>query len=138
MRNLQSYAADHHFLLEQVSRAAGFEDPVTVDLDEFYEPLLRRSRKVALIPIEGVLVRDWDPDNRRIYPGIQLGARLYDVEGVRFVRVRFSCDNQQNGWAFDFVAVERKNYWRFYKTALKARRDSEPPSQPPVMKKELM
>jgi cell division protease FtsH len=138
MRNLQSYAADHRLLLEQVSQAAGFEDPVVVDLDEFYEPLLRRSRKAEFIPIEGVLVRDWDPDNRRIYPGIQIGARLYDVEGIRFVRVRFSYDTHQNGWAFDFVAVERKNYWRFYKTALTARRDSEPPSQPPVMKKDHM
>src|SRR5271163_3157244 len=104
MHNLQSFAADHRLLLDQVGRAAGLEDPVVVDLDEFYEPLLRHAKKVALLPIEGVLIRDWDPDNRRIYPGVQLGARVYELQGVRFARVRFAHDNHQNGWAFDFVA----------------------------------
>ena len=138
MRNLQSYAADHRYLVEQVSRAAALDDPVVLDLDEYYEPVLRLAKKVALIPIEGVLIRDWDPDNRRIYPGVQLGARLYEIEGIRFARVRFAYDNHQNGWAFDFITVERKNYGKLYKIALKARRDSEPPSQPPVMRKDQM
>ncbi len=133
MRNLQDYAADHRYLLDQVAHAAGLMDPVVVDLDEFYEPLLRHARKKAILPIEGVLIRDWDPDNRRVYPGVQLGGRLYELEGIRFVRVRFAYDNHQNGWAFDFIAVERKDYRRLYRIALKARRDSEPPSQPPVM-----
>ncbi|MCE9533190.1 MAG: ATP-binding protein [Planctomycetes bacterium] len=138
MRSLQTYSADHRFLVEQVSQAAGLVDPVVVDLDEFYEPVLRHAKKKALIPIDGVLVRDWDPDNRRIYPGIQLGSRLYDLDGIRFARVRFAYDNHQNGWGFDFIVVERKNYSRLYKVALTSRRDSEPPSQAPVMKKDQM
>jgi cell division protease FtsH len=138
MRNLQNYAADHRYLLDQVSRAAGLEDPVSIDLDEFYEPVLRHAKKVALYPVEGVMIRDWDPDNRRIYPGVQLGCRLYEIQSIRFARVRFGYDNHQNNWAFDFVVVERKNYLKLYKIALKARRDSEPPSQPPVMKSDQM
>jgi hypothetical protein len=134
MRNLQGYAADHRFLLDQVARSAGFEDPVVIDLDEFYEPVLRHARKKALVPIEGVLIRDWDPDNRRVYPGVQLGCRIYELQGVRFARVRFAYDNHQNGWGFDFITVERKNYLKLYRIALKARRDSEPPSRPPVMR----
>ncbi len=92
---------------------------------------MRKSRH--LLPIEGVLIRDWDPDNRRIFPGVQLGLHLYEIQGIHFARVRFAYDNHQNGWAFDFFAVERKNYLRLYRTALKARRDPEPPSQPPVL-----
>jgi len=136
MSNLQAYAADHRLLLEQVSRAAGLVDPVVIDLDEFYEPVLRHAIKGALLPIEGVLIRDWDPDNRRIYPGVQLGCRVYTRDGIKFVRVRFAHDNQKNGWAYDFIAVERKNYSKLYRIALKGRRDSEPPSQPPVMTKD--
>lgn len=138
MSNLQAYAADHRLLLEQVARAAEFDDPVVIDLDEYYEPVLRHAKKGKLLPIEGVLIRDWDPDNRRIYPGVQLGCRLYELQGIRFARIRFAHDNQKNGWAYDFITVERKNYTRLYKIALKARRDSEPPSQPPVMKKDQM
>src|ERR1700719_849789 len=125
MRNLKDYAADHRFLLDQVAQAAGLEDPIVVDLDEFYEPVLRHAKKKALLPIEGVLIRDWDPDNRRVYPGVQLGCRLYDLEGIPFVRVRFAYDTHQNGWAFDFIALARKNYLKLYRIALKARRDSE-------------
>jgi hypothetical protein len=138
MRNLQGYAADHRFLLEQVARGAGFDDPIVIDLDEFYEPVLRHAKKKALLPIEGVLIRDWDPDNRRVYPGVQLGCRVYELQGIRFARVRFAYDNHQNGWGFDFIAVERKNYLKLYRIALKARRDSEPPSQPPVMRPDQM
>lgn len=138
MRNLKDYAADHRYLLDQVAKAAGLADPVVIDLDEFYEPVLRHARKKSLVPIEGVLIRDWDPDNRRIYPGVQIGCRLYDLEGISFGRVRFAYDNHQNGWGFDFVAVDRKDYRKLYRIALKARRDSEPPSQAPVMDKEQM
>jgi len=136
MRNLQAYAADHRFVLDQISRTAGFEEPVAIDLDEFHEPVLRHARKLAILPIEGVIVRDWDPDNRRSHPGVRLGCRLYELEGIRFVRVQFDFDNYHNGSGFDFAAVERRHYWKFYKRALRARRDSEPPSEPPVMQRE--
>ena len=135
---LQDYAADHRYLIDLVGRHAGLENPVAVDLDEFYEPLMRAARKIAIAPVDGVLVRDWDPNNRRIHPGVQLGLRVYEVRGVRFARVRFSCDSYQNGWGFDFTAVSRKDYARFYKIALKCRRDAEPPSQPPVLHAEQL
>jgi hypothetical protein len=133
---LKSYTADHQFLLEAIARHAGFEAPVAVDLDEFHAPLLKAARKGPLLPIDGVLVRDWDPDNRRLHPGIQLGMRLYTVEGVRFVKVRSAFSDQLNGWGLDFVAVDRKDYRKLYKIALCCRRDFEPPSQPPVLPQE--
>lgn len=136
MRVLHDYAADHRFLLDFVSQKMGFEDPIVVDLDEFYEPIMRNARKGGIFPIEGVLVRDWDPDNRRVYPGIQMGCRVFHLKDIRLVRVRFGYDNHQNNWAFDFTTVERKNYLKLYRIALQYRRDSEPPSQPPVMTRE--
>ena len=130
---LKQYTADHRYLLDLVTQQTGMAEPVAVELDEFYVPLLKIAKKGALLPIDGVLVRDWDPDNRRIAPGFQLGMRLYEVEGLRFIRVRFGHANQANIWGLDFVVVDRKDYRRLYKIALRCRRDHEPPGTPPVL-----
>src|SRR6266436_2600888 len=116
-RHLQSYAADHRYLLN------------VVDLDDFNMPLLKAARKGEIVPIDGVLVRDWDPDNRKIYPGIRLGMRVYSIQGVRFVRVRFQPEDDLNCAGLDFIAVDRRDYRRLYKIALRCRRDFEPPSE---------
>src|SRR5262245_49052527 len=133
MSELKQYAADHRFVLEQAARAAGFARPVAIQLDEFYTPLVRKARRRELVPIDGVLVRDWDPDGRRVSPGLQMGMRLYDIEGVRFVRVRFLHNDHGNCWGLDFVAVDEKDYRKLYRIALRCRRDDEPPSQAPVL-----
>lgn len=130
---LQQYAADHRFLLETVGRHAGFESPLAVDMDEFYAPLIKAARRGPLLPIEGVLVRDWDPDNRRSSPGLQMGMRLYEIEGIRFVRARFAHSDTLNCWGLDLSVVDRKDYRRLYKLALRCRRDNEPPCSPPIL-----
>jgi hypothetical protein len=135
---LEQFAADHRYLLDVVAREAGFADPVALDLDEFYAPLLTKARRLQLRPIDGVLVRDWDPNNRSFSPGFQIGLRLYEIEGVRFVRVRFHHTNQINSWGLDFVAVDRKDYRKLYRIALRCRRDHEPPSAPPVLPQEQL
>jgi hypothetical protein len=136
MSQLKHYTSDHRYLLEVAARQAGFAAPVAISLDEFYAPLLKWARKGPLLPIDGVLVRDWDPDNRRLNPGVQLGLRIYDIEDVRFVRVRFAYHDRRNWNGLDFVAVDRKDYRRLYKIALRCRRDSEPASAPPVLPQE--
>jgi hypothetical protein len=136
--HLKTYTADHRHLIALAARQAGFADPVAIDLDEFYEPLIRAARKGEVLPVDGVLVRDWDPDNRRVYPGMLLGMRLYEVQGVRFVRVRFPFSNQQNGWGFDFTVVDRKDYRKLYRIALKARRTHDRPNTPPVLPAEQL
>jgi cell division protease FtsH len=135
---LQRYTADHRYLLEQAARAAGMSQPVAVDMDEFYVPLIKASRRRELAPIDGVLVRDWDPDGRRTSPGIQMGMRLYEIQDVRFVRVRFVHNDHNSCWGLDFVAVDHKDYAKLYKIALRCRRDDEPPSQPPVLPPEQL
>src|ERR1051326_2246658 len=99
---LKQYAADHRYLLDVAARAAGFTEPVAVQLDEFYEPLIKTARRGELLPLDGVLVRDWDPDNRRTDPGCQIGMRLYDIDGVRFVRVRFFHHTRRSCCGLDF------------------------------------
>jgi hypothetical protein len=135
---LKQYAADHRRLLEAAARHAGFADPVAIDLDDYHEPLVRAARKADLIPVDGVLVRDWDPDNRRLQPGVLLGMRLYEVEGVRFVRVRFPFNNQHNGWGFDFTVADRKDYGRLYRLARRLRRTVDRPNTPPVLPPEQL
>jgi cell division protease FtsH len=130
---LQQYAADHRLLLDGAARHMGWSAPVALDLDEFLTPLVKAATRRELVPLEGVLVRDWDPDNRRTNPGVQIGMRVYEIEGVRFVRVRFHYNDQTNTWGLDFVAVDTCDYRRLYRIALCCRRDSEPPSPPPVL-----
>ncbi len=136
--DLKEYSADHRYLLEQAGLAAGLSDPVAVELAEFYLPVIKAARRGPLVPIDGVLVRDWDPDNRRTNPGIQLGIRLYEIEGVRFARVRFIHNDHKSCWGMDFVAVDRKDYAKLYRIAVRCRRDDEPPSQAPVLPQEQL
>jgi hypothetical protein len=136
--DLKRYSADHRYLLEQAGRAAGLAEPVAIELAEFYLPVIKAARRGPLVPIDGVLIRDWDPDNRRTNPGIQLGMRLYDIEGVRFARVRFIHDDHNCCWGMDFVAVDRKDYAKLYRIAVRCRRDDEPPSQSPVLPQEQL
>src|SRR5258707_3158539 len=96
-------------------------EPVAVELDEFYVPLLKAARRGALLPIDGVLVRDWDPDNRRTAPGLQIGMRMYEIEGIHFARVRFLPADNLNCWGLDFAAVDRKDYARLYRVAVNRR-----------------
>src|SRR5690242_8066332 len=98
MSQLKQYSADHRYLLEQAARAGAFAEPVALAMDESSAPLVKAARRGEPLPIDGVLVRDWDPDGRRVNPGVQIGMRLYEIEGIRFVRVRFQHDDRANCW----------------------------------------
>jgi hypothetical protein len=130
---LEQYAADHQRLLEAAARQMGFADPVAIYLDEFMVPLLKASRRGEISPLEGVLIRDWDPDNRHSHPGVQIGMRAYEIEGLRYARVRFPHTDNANFWGLDFTVVDRKDYGRLYRIALTCRRNDEPPCLAPVL-----
>jgi hypothetical protein len=106
---------------------------VVVNLEELAAPLLKAARRGDLLPIDGVLVRDWSAENRRQSPGVQLGMRCYEIEGVHFVRVRFPYHDHKHWGALDFYAVDRKDYQRLYRIALRCRRDMEPEGEAPVL-----
>src|SRR5262249_37084281 len=67
----------------------------------------------------------------RTDPGIRLGMRCYEIEGVRFVYVRFVYHDERNCSGLGFIAVDRRDYARLYRIAVRCRRDSAPPSQSP-------
>jgi hypothetical protein len=136
LRRFQDFTADHRQLLALVAREAGFTVPVAVHLDDFHIPLMRAARKGEVRALDGVLVRDWDPENRRVNPGLYLGMRFYDIEGIRFARVQFSFDEDQTYQASNFFLVDQKDYRRLYRIALRCRRDFEPPSPPPILPRE--
>lgn len=133
---LQDYTADHRYLLDLIKQETGIEEPIPIDLDEFYVPLMKIAKKGRFIPIDGVLIRDWDPDNRRFSPGFQLGMRQYDIKGISVVRVRCGYADHPNIWGLDFVAVDRKHYSRLYRLGMQQRKETEPPSVPPVLPEE--
>jgi hypothetical protein len=86
-----------------------------------------------VIPIDGVLVRDWDPDNRRTGLGLYLGARMYRLNGILFVRV-YCRHNRNLGYGIaDFLAVSRNDYRRLYAAAVRCRRAVKDPIQPPIL-----
>src|SRR5262249_59728314 len=99
---------------------------------------VKAARRGPLLPVDGVLVRDWDPDNRHSAPGLQMGMRFYDIEGIRFVRVRFAYNDTLNCWGLDFAVVAGKDYRRLYKIALRCPRDNEPPCTAPILARDQL
>ena len=140
MTPLQRFVADHTFILDAVAKAAGLTDPVAVDLDEFFSPLLGQAKRGPVVPLAGVLIRDWDPDGRRYSPGLRFGARLYEIEGMKFARASAGVSDNLYASGYDFFAVARADYPRFYKLAVKFRRagNGKPVVRPPILAEELI
>jgi hypothetical protein len=138
MTPLQRFLADHKFILDAVARAAGLADPVAVDLDDFFNPVLGRAKRGPVLPLDGVLIRDWDPSWRRYWPGLRFGVRLYELNGVRFARAYAGVTESVSTCGYDFFAVARADYPRFYKLALRCRRQANPPGTPPVLPAEQL
>jgi cell division protease FtsH len=137
LSSLQNYTAAHRYVLETVAHAADIVDPVAFSAGSFHWPLLKAARKGPKLPIDGVLVPDWDISQRGAYPGIRLGARMYDLAGVRFVTIQFSFDQYLEETALNFLAVSRKDYTRLYRLAHRALRANEPGGEGPVLPDEL-
>ncbi len=130
---LQRYIEDHKFILDAISKAANIADPMAVDLDEFCNPLIAKSKRGAVLPLDGVLIRDWDPDYRKFWPGLRFGVRMYEIEGIRFARAYAGVSEDAKDHCYNFFAVARQDYHKFYRLALTCRRKSKPPGPPPVL-----
>lgn len=77
MTPLTSYAADHRFLVESAAKAAGITDPVAFVPSNYAYFLLKSAVRGPLLPLDGVLLRDWMLGGRHHFPGTRFGIRLY-------------------------------------------------------------
>lgn len=133
MTPLQQHTADLQFLVTEAAKAVGFAEPVAFNPGFHEHYLLQHAVRGQLLPLGGALLRDWSHRHRLYYPGTGLGARVYTVEGVRYVRVEALPDSTQNGNAYQFALVERADYLNLFRLALRYQRDSKPPGLPPVL-----
>jgi hypothetical protein len=138
MSALKQYTADHRYLLETVARQAGFAHPVAFQMDQLSYHLIRQARKGELLPLNGVLIRTWAPEADPTDTGMRFGLRRYDIEGIAFYCVEAVYDHNKVDAALTFYVVDRKDYRRLYKIALRCRRDAEPPSVAPVLHQEQL
>src|SRR5580698_8597870 len=86
MTLISSYSADHRFLVNAAAKAAGITDPVAFVPNTYDQHLLKSSTRGMLIPLDGVLLRDWRTGGRHHLPGTEFGIRLYRAENIRFAR----------------------------------------------------
>jgi cell division protease FtsH len=133
MAPLQEFTADHRYLIAAAAQAGGFRDPVAFDADLFETHLLKASRRGRFAPIDGVFIRDWDPDFRRIWPGMMIGLRLHHLDGHSFVRVYSANAANRRCAGYNFLVCERADYRALYRKARIIRKQTAPPNPPPVL-----
>ena len=132
----EQYSSNHRSLLDAVATAVGLANPVAFIASGLYYPLLANAARGPLLPIDGVLTRDWVGTTRKYWPGVQFGIRQYTVEGIRFARCVAPLGGQAG--TYDFFVVARSDYLTLFRLALKAQRTREPEGQPPVLRAEQL
>lgn len=138
MTPLETQARDHHALLKIAADSVGLADPVAFDPDDFSSALLKKSKRGPVLPVNGVLIRDWDRQLKRTWPGVEFGIRPYDLDGVKFCRVYAPCDDNLRRDGYDFFAVSRRDYPKLYRLAVAAKKAAGPPDLPPVLSDETL
>ena len=130
---LAQATADHRELVEAAAQAAGITDPVAVELDEFENIILQHTVRGPLVPLQGVMVRDWDRAHPRLRAGIQFGIRLYRLDDIRLARTVAEYDGNQFSSQFNFFLVSRADYLPLFRKAVRLRRTGAPATQPPIL-----
>src|SRR5262245_32989249 len=133
---LEEYTSNHRDLLDAIAKATGMSDPVAFVASGLYYPLLRNAVRGGLLPINGVLTRDWVRSGRTYYPCVRFGIRQYTVEGIRFARCIAPFAGQAG--SHDFFVVAETDYLKLFRHALKAQRNTEPEGRPPVLPAEQL
>jgi cell division protease FtsH len=133
MTPLASYAADHRQLVEAAAAAAGIADPVAFTPSGYVYYLLKSAIRGCLIPLDGVLLRDWMTGGRHYWPGTKFGVRLYTAGGARFARVVAHIHGDYPEEAYDFYVVSRTDYVGLFRRAVRASRERGARETPPVM-----
>ena len=124
-------------LIAQAARALGAGDVIAFAPDEFTEPLLKAATRGPVLPIEGVLIRNWDRDNRRTMPGVAVGLRVYTLGELRFCRVIAEGITNYD-IVSDFFAVAREQYSALYRRAMELKKLATPPALAPIADAETL
>src|SRR5262245_40788955 len=133
MTPLQNYTAAHRSLLDMVARATGIADPIAFTASHLEWLLLKAARKKNAVAVDGVLVRDWSAANRKVYPGLRLGIRLYEIDHITFAIVQFGFDFNSDNSTLSFAAVDRSQYCRLYRIALRLAKGAQTDSGAPLL-----
>ena len=127
---LEQYTANHRYLLDAVAKATGIPDPVAFVPSGLYYPLLQNAVRGGLLPIDGLLTRDWVGVSRKYWPGVQFGIRQYRIEGIAFARCIAPFGP---AGSYDFFVVAKDDYLKLFKLAIKSHRTKEPEGEAPVL-----
>lgn len=133
MTAVDSYTSDHATLLAAASRVTGMTDLVSFQLDSFRDATLTRSTRGPVLPLDGMLIRDWDRTNRSTYSGLVFGARTYTIQDVKFVHIVGRCDDDLPIYGYDFYAVNRCDYAKLFRIAKWCFRQDNPIGPAPVL-----
>jgi hypothetical protein len=133
---LEQYTAAHRRLLAIVAAQAGMAEPIAFTAPEHLWPLLRAARKRRLMPVEGVLVRDWTRGDRHACSGVQLGIRLYEIETIVFANIEFIFEHNVHDAGISFLAVDSKDYRKLYRIARRLLAEHEMAGAKPVLHKD--
>jgi hypothetical protein len=130
---LQQLTADHRDLVRACGEALGVVDPIAFDPSEFHESLVKGARRGPFIPLNGMMIRDWDRSSPRSDRGATFGVRIYTVSGIRFAwcGAQHSLDTYMG--VDNFFVVSRADYFRLFRVAARLRRESAPPGPPPIL-----
>jgi cell division protease FtsH len=133
MTLLASYAADHRFLVEAAAKAAGITDPVAFVPSIYESYLLKSAIRGPLVPLDGVLLRNWMTGGRHYFPGTQFGIRLYTAAGIPFARCVSAVNADYVDGSYDFFIVGRSDYIKLFRIAVRSSRERTSGDRPPVM-----
>jgi cell division protease FtsH len=127
---LARFAADHQELVASAAAAAGLIDPVAFDPDEFEDAMLEASVRGPVLPVGGVLLRDWDRDWPKLSAGVNHGCRAFRLDGIWFVRVHAHAALDRPYCGYHFYLVSKSDYRRLYRAAVRLKRKRLPPVEP--------
>lgn len=131
--HVATYSEDFHALVRAAAAAAGLTDPVAFDPDEFEDPLLEAAVRGPVVPIDGVLIRDWSRSWVRTASGVNYGGRVYTVDGIRFARLSASYAIDRPYTGYHFFVVGRADYPRLFRAAVRLKRATGDAPVEPVM-----
>ena len=131
---LTDFTRDHAALVRQAAAAVGLTDPVAFELHELQHNLLLNSRQGRLLPLDGVLIRDWSPARRWRRLGVRFGVREYTAAvGVRFAQVYAATDEQHDSAGYHFFLTDRPDQAKLYRWAVKCYHARIPAGPAPVL-----